>query len=82
MKAIAELMVDIEELINIQTDASQKISDALQPLNMEVAPFYIQLLRGYADVIEKQYPGASKVADVLDKCLERSVHIIDLDEEE
>lgn len=59
------MIIDLKEAEKLQTKASLKISDALQPLNPAMAPFYIMILQGYAEMIEELYPGATKAAEVL-----------------
>ena len=61
----------MKEAEQIQTEASIKISEAIQSLNKITAPFYIQLLRGYADAISELYPGAEVVAKMLEDVYKR-----------
>lgn len=68
----------MKEAEQIQTEASIKISEAIQSLNKITAPFYIQLLRGYADAISELYPGAEVVAKMLDKSCDKREIVVDV----
>lgn len=66
----------LKKLEALQMQASVRVSEALQPLNAFTAPFYIQVLRGYAEEIEKMFPGAGDVAKKLDETADKKVIII------
>ena len=71
----------IKEAEKLQTKASLKISDALQPLNPVMAPFYIMILQGYAEMMEELYPGATKMAEALKAGVDTIKIVRDLEKE-
>ena len=66
----------VRQLLEIQNEASERISHALNPLNKATAPFYIQTLRDYAKALEEQFPGAGEVADKLAEYSDQHVIVV------